>query len=1014
MTAAPGTGAAREEALLRLARQRRADARKIAAPAAPAAPVEPAGAAGPPPLSYAQRRMWLMDRLGRSGAAYHVPFATRVRGPFSPDALGRALSGLVRRHEVLRTRYGQRDGEPYQEVMPAAPVPVDVVTDPGDPEHLLRQAAAVPFDLAAGPVLRALVLRHGPEDHTVLLTFHHVAVDGWSLGVVTRELSALYRAELDGPAPEGGTAPEGGRGPRDPDGLLGGPAPRYAEFARREQAAAAGLAAGLEHWLRRLSGARPVPLPAPRAASAPGHRGRSGVVGEPLAPEVLDQLRAVARKHRTTLFTVTLAGAYAALLETTGAEDLVLGCAVGNRDRPGLRGLVGLCVNTLAVRVDTTGAAHFGALLDRVRDALLEAHEHREVPFDLVVERLGAAGRDRDGHPLVDVTADVLRAPVTLELAGARTEAVDIDLGTAKFGLGFYVEEAHGEDGPRCLVQYDLARLDEPAARDLLRRFTGLLTAVAADPAHPLTRPVPPAPAALHPAQAWLLERPEVARAAVLERPGQPPLAYVVPSGLGSAEPVGLRIALRSALRPELVPATVTVLDALPRAADGSVDRARLPGAPPADGVAGPAAGDGTSGGDGTGGGGGTSGTTGARARAVLDAFGELLGQEPAPDADFFALGGHSLLAVRLADRLRERLRLPLTGLDVMEHRSPRALSALLEERARQRTAAAARHGARRSASRTDTVLVTGATGGVGAFVLRELAARGRPVRALARPESAHLLAADGVEVVHGDLGDPAGLRAATADASAVIHAACTFTDPEVDLAAMRALLDGWRQGPFVFVSSVDAYGQPPLTDVAEDTPSAEPLTPYGRAKLDCERMLREAAGRAGRGGASAVRAPIVWGPHARLRDQLRWGATGALFQAAKAGRPIELPDPARGWYGAPWVHAAALARALVRCVDRPAGGVVNAVAGHVGWAEFATELVRLLDGAGGVRFTTSPHPDPAPAPDPRPAADAGTGPAVPPGLLHRRRYRAGTLAAELAERPGEDWRSAIAATLAC
>ncbi|CAM5333445.1 MULTISPECIES: condensation domain-containing protein [Streptomyces] len=970
MTTASDT--AREAALLRIARQRQAAKRDGAAHEAAAGP------AGPAPLSSAQRRMWLMDRLGGSGAAYHVPFATRVRGPFDPQALGRALTALVRRHEVLRTRYGQCDGEPYQEATDAAPVPVEVVPAEGDAAELLREAAARPFDLTGGPVLRALVVRHAAEDHTVLLTLHHIAIDGGSLAVVARELSTLYGAAVGGDEALSGTLP--------------GPAPQYADFARREHAAMDVLESGLEYWLRRLAGARPVPLPAPAAGSgAAARRGEAALLAEPLPPAVLEGLRATGREHRSTLFTVVLAAAYATVLAATGSTDLVLGCASSHRDRADVRDLVGLCVNTLPVRVDAQDAGVFGELLDRVRDALLEAQQHRDVPFDLIVERLGAAARGADGQPLVDVTADVVRAPIALDLPGLVSEPVEIDLGTAKFGLGFYVEEDRSDGGPpRCLVQYDRARLDEPTARQLLRGFADLLAAVAANPGHPLPEA---GVRAAHPAELFLRDRPEVAEAVLLETDGGRPLAYVVPSGVGTLEPMGLRAALRSRLAPELVPAAVTVLDALPRTADGTVDHARLPGAPAsaAPVIAG-----------------------GPREQAVLEAFSELLGRRPAPDADFFLLGGHSLMAVQLADRLRERLGLPLTGLDVMEHRSPRAIAALLDGRDQERAAAlaavrtAARpatpaHGASRTtAARTGTVLVTGATGGVGSFVLRELAARGIPVRALARPESAHLLAADGIEVAEGDLSDPDSLRAAAAGADAVIHAACTFTSPEVDLAAMRAVLDGWRRGAFVFVSSVDAYGQPPVTDVTAETPPAGPFTAYGRAKLDCERMLLEAAGTGGRGGATVARVPIVWGPHARLRDQLRWGATGQFFQAARGGEPIELPARDRGWYGAPWVHGAALARALVSCVERPSGGVVNTVGGHVDWRDFAAELIRLLGSSSEIHAT---HAGPADDQHPAPSPDFL--------LHHRRRYRpAAALAGELAERPGEDWRSVLAAML--
>ncbi|MDI9886433.1 condensation domain-containing protein [Streptomyces sp. HNM0645] len=980
-----------------------------------------AGDGGRAPLSRAQRRMWLMERLGGSGDSYHVPFATRVRGPFDPAALGTALTGLVRRHGILRTRYSQHGGEPYQEVLPApraVPVPVVGSTE-ADARQALEREVARPFDLAAGEAVRALVLRHGEQDHTVLLTFHHIALDGGALETVAAELAALYTAAVDGTGGHGLAAP-----------------PQYVDHARREQAAAPGLEDGLRRWSSLLAEAAPPRLPRP-AAARDGAARRAAVRTVPLAPRLPGALRALGAERRATLFAVALTAAFAALHRLTGDDDLVIGVAGTHRRGTAMRGLVGLCVNTLPVRVDASGDPSFAELLDRVRDALLEAQRHLHIPFDLVLERLGAGARGVDGTALVRVTSDVLGEPTVLRLPGTSAQYVDLPATGAKFDLSFGLGLGLGDPAePAALVQYDRTALDDAVAEATARHYAALLDTAASDPGLPLSGlPAPGAafgsgtgpgagpdtpgdvpsaadptdgpstdvsgrkgPATVssrdgasaheagtaaagtgpddpgeHPAARILRAHPRVAEATVVHPAEGPPLAFaVLRDGLGPArdELLGL---LRRTLAPESVPAAVTLLDVLPRAADGTVDRTRLPG------LTVPGA------------------PTGPRALAVTEGFTALLGLVPSPDDDFFALGGHSLVAVQLAERLRTALRLPLTGLDVLQARTPRVLTALLDGRAAEQTAAGAARTAKATSgharprgTRAGTVLVTGATGGVGAFVLRELVARGRPVLALARPESAHLAAAEGVDVVEGDLGDPEGLRDSVAGADAVVHAACTFTRPEVDLAAMEAMTAAWRRGPFVFVSSVDAYGHPEGDRVAEESPSYEPLSPYGRAKLDCEAMLLRAAGTEGRGGASAVRSPIVWGAHDRLREQLRWGATGRLYQAAREGGPIELPRPGTGghpWYGIAWVHAAALARAVADCLDRPVHGVANACSGHVSWRDLAGDLTELLGTRGEFRETDT----------------------TPRDLDHHWRYDSARLAAPLRARPGEERRTVLA-----
>ncbi|MFJ2775060.1 condensation domain-containing protein [Kitasatospora sp. NPDC087315] len=970
--------AARQADLLWLARRRvgAGPARTGSAPAGSARTGSvPAGqtAEGPAPLSHAQQRMWLMDRLGQGGAGYHVPLATRLRGPLDTEALAAALTALTARHTVLRTRYGQRGDHPYQEAAPATPVPVPVL--PATPEAapaLLRTEAGRPFDLATGPVLRALLLRHGQDDHTLLLTLHHIAVDGGSLPVLAADLAALYRAALTGQPAD---LPPAG--------------PQYADYARWERSRDAELAAAAGTWAARLTGARPVPLLRP-VPPGPGAR-PAALHTAPLTPETLDGLRRLGTRHGATLFTVVLAAAFATLRLATGEPDLTVGCASGHRARPELRRTVGLSVNTLPVRADLSGEPTFTEALTRVRSALLDAQERRDVPFDLVVERLGAAARGEGGHPLLAVSCDLVRPAGALALPGLAAEAVDIDLGLAKFGLALLVEDG---PRPRCLVQHDVAALDEAAAGRLLTGFADLLTAVAADADRPLAglpaAPGPwsgpgrwsgpdrtggPAAGPDHPAVGALLADPRIVEAAVVAAEGRPALAYAVVRGPASPSGTELRAALRHRLPADRLPAAVTLVDALPRHPDGTVDRARLPGAPAA--------------------------RESEALAAVRTVFGELLSGRPTADADFFHLGGHSLMAVQLAERLRARTGLPLTGLDVLEQRTARALAGLLDTRAAERRAATAarptghaRPAARHRTTRAGTVLLTGATGGVGAAVLQELIAQGRPVRALVRPESAHLVAANGAEAAEGDLADHDSLCRAVEGVDAVIHAACTFTEHRTDLAAMRTLVDGWRGGEFVFVSSVDAYGRPAAADVPEGAPAEAPVSPYGQTKLDCERILLAAAGTGGRGAGTVVRSPIVWGPHRRLRDQLRWGSTGALYQAALAGRPIVLPAPAadgHGWYGASWVHSAALARAVVGCADgtgRASGRTVNAVTGQVAWAELAAELVRLLGSPSAVELRADAEPE----------------------LRRPWHYRAEALADLLRPEPGEDWRSVLAA----
>ncbi|WP_223242548.1 condensation domain-containing protein, partial [Streptomyces sp. CBMA123] len=532
--------------LLRRARNRRT------APAA--TPERPTAAdTGPAPLSHAQQRMWLMDHLGQGGALYNVPIATRLRGPLDPEALATALTGLTERHAVLRTRYPRRGEQPYQHIDPAGPVPLPVVdASSEDASHVscdgserLAAEAARPFDLTEGPVLRALLLRHAPEDHTLLLTIHHIAVDGGSLPVLAADLAELYAAARDGVEPR-----------------LPQPGLPYAEYARQERARDTELTATADALAAQLAGARPLPLLRP---VAPGVRDRrAGLHAVPLDAATVEELRQLGARHGATLFAVVLAAAFATLRTAAGQDDLTLGCASGHRARPELRRTVGLGVNTLAVRAELAGEESFAEALALVRGALLEAQQHHQVPFDLVVERLGAAARGADGTPLLSVSCDLVQPATALTLPGLDAEHVELDLELAKFDLTLVLEEG---PQPRCLVQHDQAALDEATAARLVEAFAAVLRAVADDEDRPLAE----LPGELlvsdvrHPVLAALSAAPGVADAAVVETADGPPLADAVVRGPVAPSGTDLRSLLRRSVAAAELPLAVTLLDRIPR-----------------------------------------------------------------------------------------------------------------------------------------------------------------------------------------------------------------------------------------------------------------------------------------------------------------------------------------------------------------------------------------------------------------------------------------------------------------
>ncbi len=347
------------------------------------------------PLSFAQERLWFLDRLEPGGAAYHIPLRVRLRGALNEVALERSLRELVRRHEVLRTRYIAPAGTPEQRVESETEwrlVRLDQWNLPAgqreaEAARWARKAIAEPFDLARDYPLRARLLRWSEQEHELVLTLHHIAADGWSLGVLWRELDALYRAYARGQASPLAELPI-----------------QYADHAvwQREWLSGERLNQQLAYWQRRLAGApRLLDLPTdyPRRPT-PERRGARETWS--VDPELTQRLRVLSRQEGVTLF-MTLLGAWQVLLlRQSGQEDLVVGAAVAGRSQTELEGLIGFFVNTLPLRVQLGGNPTFQAVLRQVREVTLEAYSHADLPFERLVQELQperVAGRT----PLVQV-----------------------------------------------------------------------------------------------------------------------------------------------------------------------------------------------------------------------------------------------------------------------------------------------------------------------------------------------------------------------------------------------------------------------------------------------------------------------------------------------------------------------------------------------------------------------------------------------------------------------------------
>jgi amino acid adenylation domain-containing protein len=425
---------------------------------------------GPLPLSFAQQRLWFLDRLG-TGTGYNVPSAMRLSGRLDVGALGKALDEIVRRHEALRTTFPEVDGSGVQRIEEARPLPLPLHdlrgrTDPGaEARRLAEEDAVERFDLARGPLLRAKLARIADAEHVLLLNVHHIVTDGWSGGVFGKELGALYEAFAAGrPSPL----------PELPV--------QYADFAQwqRQRLQGETLARELAWWKERLGGPRPR-LELPAARPRPGEPGYRGAVHSLVFPRALSAgLRALARREGATLFSTLLAGFDALLRRYTGEDDVWVGVPTAGRARAEFEGLIGFFANTLVLRTDVSGDPSFRELVRRVKEVSGNAFEHEELPLERVVEELNP-DRDLRGNPLFQVGFALQNAPrEALELPELTIAPFATDVRVTRLDLEIHLYE-HESDTAAVLV-YSTELFDAETIERLGVHYVTLLEGALASP----------------------------------------------------------------------------------------------------------------------------------------------------------------------------------------------------------------------------------------------------------------------------------------------------------------------------------------------------------------------------------------------------------------------------------------------------------------------------------------------------------------------------------------------------
>jgi amino acid adenylation domain-containing protein len=459
-----------QRALLMLRLRKKAAAKEE--PQVPAIPRRPANLAELP-LSFAQQRLWFLDQWEPGNPVYNIPAAVLLRGPLDVPAFAATLREIVRRHEALRTSFPEQDGKPVQVIAETAGLDLPVVDlgalpaerRDGEVRRLALEEAVRPFDLARGPLLRVALVRAADQEHVALVSMHHIASDGWSVGVLLGEVAAIYEAYRER------------RPHRLPELLI-----QYADLAVWQRGWLQGeeLERQAGWWRERLAGMPGVlELPADRRRTA-ARSFRGGRRPFRLDREVWADLKALSQRQGATPFMTALAAFLALIRRLTGQTDLAVGTPIANRNRAETEGLIGFFVNTLVLRGDVSGEIGLRELIARVREVTLGAYAHQDLPFEEVV-KAAAAERDLSHNPLFQVFFALHNTPAAPPaLRGLELSFLDVHSGTAKFDFDLMGIE---DDGTLAgAVEYNADLFDAPTIDRTLSHWQVLLRAALAAP----------------------------------------------------------------------------------------------------------------------------------------------------------------------------------------------------------------------------------------------------------------------------------------------------------------------------------------------------------------------------------------------------------------------------------------------------------------------------------------------------------------------------------------------------